>query len=92
MLECAGSGGETALVFAFVDFLDDFRREGIQVGRLAAGYKPLIGYDLLIEPMAACVDDVGLDRLVRRRAVAFDDAGLDQKPWRMADGRDRFPR
>jgi hypothetical protein len=49
---------------AFVHLLDDFRREGFEVRRLAAGDKPLIGDDLFVDPLAAGVDDVGLDGFV----------------------------
>ena len=81
------SGGEATLVFAFRYFLDDLRREGLEIRVLPAGDKSLVYYDLLIKPLTARVDHIGFDRLVGCGAAPLDDPGLNQKPGRVANGR-----
>src|SRR5215217_3461980 len=67
------------------ELLDDLRAEGVEVAGVAARHQPLVGDDLLVDPLGPRVGQVRLQARVRGQRPALDNAGVDQRPRAVAD-------
>jgi hypothetical protein len=72
------------------ELLDDLGAKRWEIVRVPAGDQPLIGHDLLIDPLTASIGDIGLQARERCQLAPAQDVRLDQCPRAVADRADRL--
>src|SRR5579872_5470491 len=70
--------------------LDDRIAEGRNVVRSPAEDELAVGYNLLIDPVCACVLQIGFERWPRGDSLAAQGARFKQGPWPVTDRRNSF--